>query len=704
MQGKIKPAFNCLFVILLIAIMAGCGTTKSACSSDAQCQAGDKCIDGRCDFVPPSPAYGYYVNASSQRLESLTGQLGVFAANNLIIYLGLPSVLVGEQKLLDFLKAADGAGVEVRVWLLLPSAQGKWPGEENAAQFAAAALACARWIKQEGLKTRWIVVDLEGDAWAIDKLIRSGKNMEAILALLGNYDAENFDKAAGIYQKMVDDLEALGFKTMVVTHPLVLDDLEDGDTFLQNLIDAPVSPVKWHEVSFMPYSTSFGDSTGLRFGPSLAYQYALSAVKRFGNRASMGLGVSDDLKDADTLAAEIGAVKAAGIERIQVFTYSGIEKKTDPAKWREAFKAQPSVPPLELSTEIVRGIFRDLDRILEAVIKGETGERKVYQPSRPVKLAVKSYGDYDKILAALPLLESTGTSLYLSITRSQLGLAKLVEILQETKRRGITTIICPNLGVFANEDNVLEFSAFVFKILELFEEKGLKPEWFAVNMENPNSQMQEIREYYYQHGDLQGVVNLLLGNIDRQKFQLATERYRRLVDMLHSYGYKVMVVTYNYLVDDFLDGDPDWQDVWNSPIQGIDWDALTFFAYRTIWSGDLGMKVSPAVVYDYGVTARELFGDRARMAIGTVGATGHGPGYTSPADMAEDIAAARAAGIFEVDIFKMKGILDQADPASWLTGMSDVPAAAPSYDMLVDFMRSVLRTIDRYLDDYPGGG
>ena len=178
---------------------------------------------------------------------------------------------------------------------------------------------------------------------------------------MGNLQPEKFTEASAIYQQMVDDLEAVGFYSMVVTYPQVLDDLPDGDTSLQDMFDIPVSTVSWHEVSPMVYTTTFEEMSGGTFGPYVVYDYALRTVDAFGDAASIALGVSGAMEDPGRLAAEIAAAKAGGIERIQVYSYRGSLDHTGPAAWHQAFQAPAEVPPEENTTSLMSQFFEVLD-------------------------------------------------------------------------------------------------------------------------------------------------------------------------------------------------------------------------------------------------------------------------------------------------------------------------------------------------------
>jgi hypothetical protein len=316
-------------------------------------------------FAAPTPVYGYYEEGGNW--PWIQAQLPTFAANDLALFLGMPDTAVGDPDLLAMLQEAENLGVEVRAWILLPRADGYWPGEKNAAQFAVSALAFAEWFRDEGLAIEWIVVDMEMDATTIYTLLgmfQSGEYLDAVAQLMTNFTPPRFDQAVRIYTQLVHDLEALGFYTMVVTYPQILDDLQDGDTSLQDIMETPISPIPWHEVSTMVYTTVFADTLGIPFGPYLVYDYAASTVEWFGEGvASIALGISGHMTDPSVLENEIAAAKAAGVERIQVYSYGSTLTQPTPQDWHEAFFAPTATPASEWSTQLLRSSLRLADQL-----------------------------------------------------------------------------------------------------------------------------------------------------------------------------------------------------------------------------------------------------------------------------------------------------------------------------------------------------
>src|SRR5262249_46470035 len=69
--------------------------------------------------------------------------------------------------------------------------------------------------------------------------------------------------------------------------------------------------------------------------------------------------------------------------------------------------------------------------------------------------------------------------------------------------------------------------------------------------------------------------------------------------------------------------------------------------------------------------ARRRFGDRAGLSLGAVGAGAFGnePAYRTVDELARDVAIARRAGIEELSLFELGGIVRRAPIEPWLDAL-----------------------------------
>ncbi len=282
------------------------------------------------------------------------------------------------EALASVLRAAEAEGVEVGIWLLLADEDGYWPGETNVGPFGEAVTALLDWLDAEGLAADAVVFDLEPDRAYSEEILgaTSAGELGALVDLLGMHvDAGAHAAARRGFQDIVDEVHASGRRALAVTYPQVLDDGNDGDLDLEDAFDIPVDGVGWDEVSFMVYQSVYEPIAGEWVGPDLVYTYAETAVERFGDRATVALGIvgqagvfmEDAVPYADPamLADDVAAAAAAGARRVEVYSLDGALAEGGVAPWLALSPVTEAVPEPSTTTGIVRSFFAGVDSALD---------------------------------------------------------------------------------------------------------------------------------------------------------------------------------------------------------------------------------------------------------------------------------------------------------------------------------------------------
>ena len=83
-----------------------------------------------------------------------------------------------------------------------------------------------------------------------------------------------------------------------------------------------------------------------------------------------------------------------------------------------------------------------------------------------------------------------------------------------------------------------------------------------------------------------------------------------------------------------------------------------------------------ARLYEVGRELRRHLGDRAAASIGLtgVGVLGSEPHYARPDQLEPDVAALKAAGIEDLAIYNLEGILTSPQPEAWFEMIRTTPA------------------------------
>ena len=349
-----------LLLSALVLLLVGCG--------DSPCAT---CAQSACRPVAESP-FGLWSEFLGP--EEVATHLPQLSTHGIALYQNIPSTEVGTPRTGALLQRASCLGLGVRAWLTLPEADGYWPNERNAEQFAAEALRLARWIRDSSWPIDWIVVDMEPDLQTMTLLIEmlgAGDLAGALEILFGNLDPDAYADAWRVFSALLDALHAMGFRVMVVTFPLVLDDLGDDDATVQDILNTPVQGLPWDEVSFMVYTTTFAQFLGRHITPYLVQTYGADAARVYGERAALDLGViahggmveAEGITEVEELRAQVGAARHAGVERIHAYSLDGIAGLVDRAPWYDAFEAPAQV--VEEQAEVVA--FRRALALLDAI-------------------------------------------------------------------------------------------------------------------------------------------------------------------------------------------------------------------------------------------------------------------------------------------------------------------------------------------------
>ncbi|MBW2736185.1 MAG: hypothetical protein JRH20_27685 [Deltaproteobacteria bacterium] len=124
-----------------------------------------------------------------------------------------------------------------------------------------------------------------------------------------------------------------------------------------------------------------------------------------------------------------------------------------------------------------------------------------------------------------------------------------------------------------------------------------------------------------------------------------------------------------------------WQWLLGTPIDDLPFDALSFMAYTSLFSGYskglLSRRVAVSLLAQTARAARAQWNERASLSLGSVGvgALGDERPYRWVAELSDDVAVARGCGVDDLALFDLSGVLRQPHPEAWLDAFVYTPAA-----------------------------
>jgi hypothetical protein len=125
-----------------------------------------------------------------------------------------------------------------------------------------------------------------------------------------------------------------------------------------------------------------------------------------------------------------------------------------------------------------------------------------------------------------------------------------------------------------------------------------------------------------------------------------------------------------------------WQERLGTPVDGLGFSHVSVMLYTSMiegWSrGALRRADARAILGKSCSEAVSRFGARAGASLGAVGtgAFGDEPTYRGVAELADDVAIARAAGLDDLALFDLGGVLRRPPAEAWLEAFVATPPAA----------------------------
>jgi hypothetical protein len=293
--------------------------------------------------------------------------------------------------------------------------------------------------------------------------------------------------------------------------------------------------------------------------------------------------------------------------------------------------------------------------------------------------------DYEDVEQRLATLATHRTELYLAIRPDDVESGALESVLLAARRHGVPVrawlLLDDADGYWPGEHNLAAFDAHVRAFWRWNRRAHLGVEWVLVDMEPSLAISNQLAEALAS-GDLSAAIPVLLANRDGAAFARAQTDWRAAVDAWHDEGMLVAAVGLPYVLDDFGDDDADIQDMFDSPIDGADWDEIGFLVYQNLY-GMPDARLGAPLVFDYARTTALRYGARGAIALGTIGSVGKNTdsiGYEDRDALEADLDAAASAGVKKFHLFSLDGMEREGGVGEWIGGLAITPAAPPASD------------------------
>ncbi len=265
-------------------------------------------------------------------------------------------------------------------------------------------------------------------------------------------------------------------------------------------------------------------------------------------------------------------------------------------------------------------------------------------------------------------------------------------------------------GYFPGERNVDEYAAMVRHLVEWAEKNEVAPGRIAVDLEPPIQQLSSVLAAQGGVALVRSAVSAARENLDRGRYYRAKAILDELNYWVRERGIKTLAAVMPWVALE-LEGEYELiQDMSDTPAAGIEWDVLSPMLYVTMLAGTPGASLNTRdanwLIYDSCLKLRAKYGERAGVSLGLTG-TGildNEPVFQSPGDLLVGLRAALAAGVRDISIYSLEGIMNRAEPRGWFAAIRDAEPRLPERSQKIarslSAVRYVYPTIARVVDWY----
>ncbi|WP_437802361.1 hypothetical protein [Sorangium sp. So ce693] len=259
--------------------------------------------------------------------------------------------------------------------------------------------------------------------------------------------------------------------------------------------------------------------------------------------------------------------------------------------------------------------------------------------------------------------------------------AGLPDLVAACADAGVAVAVWPMIadedGRWASACNAAAFGAFIARLLDALDARRLTAAEIVFDLEPP---IDAVRRAL---AGGRGALDLLGGGPrgarGSPRWSDAQRAYVELAGAVHARG----VATSAAIVPLVLTDGParGWERLLGTPVSAPPWGRVGAMLYTSLIAGysrgALGRDDAIALLAWGCRAAARRFGPRAGASLGAVGkgALGDEPVYSSVAELREDVAVAEAAGVSDLSLFDLGGVLARPPAEAWLEAFVAPPEA-----------------------------
>jgi hypothetical protein len=235
-------------------------------------------------------------------------------------------------------------------------------------------------------------------------------------------------------------------------------------------------------------------------------------------------------------------------------------------------------------------------------------------------------------------------------------------------------------GRWANAENAPSFVRFVHDTLDALDAAGVTPREVLFDLEPPfaHTRALAVGAGSESEGTMASRARALFGlgaarphTATGKAMRSASEALGAAVAELHARGIGTASAVWPLVALD-PPGERQWQALLGTPVDALATTRVSVMMYTSIlegWSrGAVRRRDAKALLAGASARALRRWGEGAGISLGCVG-TGallDEPVYRDPSELAEDVTLARAAGVHDLSLFDLGGVLAREPAEAWL--------------------------------------
>lgn len=317
---------------------------------------------------------------------------------------------------------------------------------------------------------------------------------------------------------------------------------------------------------------------------------------------------------------------------------------------------------------------------------------------------------------AVEVLAKTNTYCALRILPEDLQGEDFRELMLKFREFGIEDHMIPwplldvEDGYYANEVTVEKFHDMVRDLLEWYKKHGfIMPQGVLVDLEpSTDPKKAKIAEEIRRQTDkvkskrkkkkiwkklkektgldklesINGFIKTVKTNMNKERFEASFAKFTTMQDMMHEYGTKAIAVALPLAYEDHVDGEFRIQDFMTVPVSSVDWDQINYMIFNTDYvsasKGIVSHEDYQHLIYVYAKEFIEKYGpEKASITLGitNLGVADVRAVQTDPKLYRMEASALLAAGLGDLGIYALDGILEQKNPVKWIETVKSARAS-----------------------------